>query len=176
METYNGLVRQYFPKGYDFTKITAERLLEVEEEINQRPRNILAYQFHPATPRKNQRNKTTNQTKRLLAEIFANSLNPPSSIPRRSEVAFRQVLDGVKSRGHGSCADDIDIGGFPLLSYKLRKFFNKCMPSWVRIDSGWNCTPCTGYCLWRRPMISSSAVHAVISRHSGRVSRFTMSE
>jgi len=43
VENYNGLVRQYFPKGYDFTKITAERLLEVEEEINQRPRNILAY-------------------------------------------------------------------------------------------------------------------------------------
>ena len=43
MENYNGPVRQYFPKGNDFTKITAERVLEVEEEINQRPRNILAY-------------------------------------------------------------------------------------------------------------------------------------
>ena len=40
VENYNGPVRQYFPKGNDFTKITAERLLEVEEEINQRPRNI----------------------------------------------------------------------------------------------------------------------------------------
>lgn len=44
VENYNGLVRQYFPKGHDFTTITAERLLEVEEEINRRPRNILAYQ------------------------------------------------------------------------------------------------------------------------------------
>jgi transposase, IS30 family len=44
VENYNGLVRQYFPKGHDFTTITPERLLEVEKEINCRPRNILAYQ------------------------------------------------------------------------------------------------------------------------------------
>jgi IS30 family transposase len=44
VENYNGLVRQYFPKGHDFTTITPQRLLEVEEEINHRPRNILAYQ------------------------------------------------------------------------------------------------------------------------------------
>jgi IS30 family transposase len=44
VENYNGLVRQYFPKGHDFATITPQRLLEVEEEINHRPRNILAYQ------------------------------------------------------------------------------------------------------------------------------------
>ena len=44
VENYNGLVRQYFPKGYDFASITPERLQEVEKEINHRPRNILAYQ------------------------------------------------------------------------------------------------------------------------------------
>lgn len=44
VENYNGLVRQYFPKGYDFTTITPERLQEVEDEINNRPRNVLAYQ------------------------------------------------------------------------------------------------------------------------------------
>lgn len=44
VENYNGLVRQYFPKGHDFSLITPERLQEVEEEINHRPRNILAYQ------------------------------------------------------------------------------------------------------------------------------------
>jgi transposase, IS30 family len=44
VENYNGLVRQYFPKGHDFGTITPERLQKVEEEINQRPRNILAYQ------------------------------------------------------------------------------------------------------------------------------------
>ena len=44
VENYNGLVRQYFPKRHDFATITPKRLLEVEEEINNRPRNILAYQ------------------------------------------------------------------------------------------------------------------------------------
>jgi IS30 family transposase len=43
VENYNGLVRQYFSKGHDFATITPQRLLEVEEEINHRPRNILAY-------------------------------------------------------------------------------------------------------------------------------------
>ena len=36
VENYNGLVRQYFPKGHDFTTITPEGLLEVENEINNR--------------------------------------------------------------------------------------------------------------------------------------------
>jgi transposase, IS30 family len=44
VENYNGLVRQYFPKGSDFSLITPERLSEVEEEINDRPRNVLGYQ------------------------------------------------------------------------------------------------------------------------------------
>lgn len=43
VENYNGLVRQYFPKGYDFRMITAERLAEVENEINERPRKTLGY-------------------------------------------------------------------------------------------------------------------------------------
>jgi IS30 family transposase len=43
VENYNGLVRQYFPKGSDFTGITPDRLQEVEEEINNRPRNVLGY-------------------------------------------------------------------------------------------------------------------------------------
>lgn len=44
VENYNGLVRQYFPKGHDFATITPERLQEVEDEINNRPRNVLSYQ------------------------------------------------------------------------------------------------------------------------------------
>ncbi|MDB4304996.1 IS30 family transposase [Akkermansiaceae bacterium] len=44
VENYNGLVRQYFPKGSDFSRITQEQLQEVEDEINNRPRNILGYE------------------------------------------------------------------------------------------------------------------------------------
>ena len=43
VENYNGLVRQYFPKGSDFSGITQEVLTEVENELNERPRNILGY-------------------------------------------------------------------------------------------------------------------------------------
>jgi IS30 family transposase len=44
VENFNGLVRQYFPKGMDFGAITVERLHEVQEELNNRPRNVLGYQ------------------------------------------------------------------------------------------------------------------------------------
>jgi len=42
-ENTNGLVRQYFPKGCDFTKLTQEQVLEVENKLNNRPRKTLGY-------------------------------------------------------------------------------------------------------------------------------------
>ena len=41
VENYNGLVRQYFPKGTGFEKIGQEELERVQQEINERPREIL---------------------------------------------------------------------------------------------------------------------------------------
>ena len=41
VENFNGLVRQYLPKGTSFKELTNERLKDIEEEINQRPRKIL---------------------------------------------------------------------------------------------------------------------------------------
>jgi len=43
-ENTNGLLRQHFPKGSDFSKITASRLRKVEAELNNRPRKTLNYQ------------------------------------------------------------------------------------------------------------------------------------
>ena len=37
-ENTNGLIRQYIPKGSDFTNITQEFLEEVERKLNERPR------------------------------------------------------------------------------------------------------------------------------------------
>lgn len=42
-ENTNGLVRQYFPKGCDFTKLTKEQVLAVEKKLNDRPRKTLGY-------------------------------------------------------------------------------------------------------------------------------------
>ena len=39
----NGLVRQYFPKKYDFAKITDQELQRVEDLLNNRPRKTLGY-------------------------------------------------------------------------------------------------------------------------------------
>lgn len=49
-ENSNGLLRRYFPKGTDFSKVTAQRLRRVVEQINLMPRKIFgwrtAYEVH----------------------------------------------------------------------------------------------------------------------------------
>jgi len=42
-ENTNGLIRQYFPKGTDFNKVSDDAILIVEEELNNRPRKILDF-------------------------------------------------------------------------------------------------------------------------------------
>ena len=42
-ENYNGLLRQYFPKDYDFNLITEKELKYVEEKLNNRPRKKFGY-------------------------------------------------------------------------------------------------------------------------------------
>jgi IS30 family transposase len=58
-ENTNGLVRQYFPKKSDFTKITDEALQLVEDRLNNRPRKTLGYR----TPNE----KFFKQRERLIA-------------------------------------------------------------------------------------------------------------
>jgi len=43
-ENTNGLVRQYFPKGTDFSKVSAREIKRVQRELNDRPRAVLHYQ------------------------------------------------------------------------------------------------------------------------------------
>lgn len=43
VENFNGLVRQYYPKGMDFREITQQDLWETERELNERPRKGLNY-------------------------------------------------------------------------------------------------------------------------------------
>jgi IS30 family transposase len=42
-ENTNGLVRQYFPKKYEFAKISDQDLQQVEDLLNNRPRKTLGY-------------------------------------------------------------------------------------------------------------------------------------
>jgi len=42
-ENTNGLVRQYFPKKSEFSKITERQLKKVEDRLNNRPRKTLGY-------------------------------------------------------------------------------------------------------------------------------------
>lgn len=42
-ENTNGLIRQYFPKGFDLSKVTEDDVAEVEARLNSRPRKNLGY-------------------------------------------------------------------------------------------------------------------------------------
>lgn len=42
-ENTNALIRQYYPKGIDFTNITRKELKEVQDELNDRPRKTLEW-------------------------------------------------------------------------------------------------------------------------------------
>lgn len=42
-ENTNGLIRQYFPKGTDFTKVSTSRVRQVQNLLNNRPRKCLDY-------------------------------------------------------------------------------------------------------------------------------------
>ena len=39
----NGLVRQFFPKGIDFIKLTHEEVQNVEKKLNNRPQKLLQF-------------------------------------------------------------------------------------------------------------------------------------
>jgi len=42
-ENSNGLVRDYFPAGTDFSLVSKRRLQEVQDQLNERPRKVLDY-------------------------------------------------------------------------------------------------------------------------------------
>lgn len=42
-ENTNGLIRQYFPKGTDFSQVKPAPIREVERKLNSRPRKVLGY-------------------------------------------------------------------------------------------------------------------------------------
>ena len=42
-ENTNGLIRQYFPRGTDFTNVPNKKLKEVQDELNDRPRKTLGW-------------------------------------------------------------------------------------------------------------------------------------
>ena len=47
-ENTNGLIRQYFPKKTDFTKVTLEKIKFAQNQLNERPRKVLDWE----TPKK----------------------------------------------------------------------------------------------------------------------------
>ncbi|WP_041672797.1 hypothetical protein [Sulfurovum sp. NBC37-1] len=42
-EHTNGLIRQYIPKKSDFTQISKEEIITIQEKLNHRPQKVLNY-------------------------------------------------------------------------------------------------------------------------------------
>jgi transposase, IS30 family len=42
-ENTNGLIRQYYPKGTDFSKVSNEQIAKIEQRLNERPRKCLGF-------------------------------------------------------------------------------------------------------------------------------------
>jgi IS30 family transposase len=42
-ENTNGLIRRFLPKGTDFNNVSVERLKEIENNLNNRPRKVLGF-------------------------------------------------------------------------------------------------------------------------------------
>ena len=63
-ENTNGLLRDFFPKGSDFRKISNARLARVQQMLNNRPRKCLNY-------------RTPIEVLNALPRCCASELNPP---------------------------------------------------------------------------------------------------
>jgi len=59
-ENTNGLIRRFFPKGTDFSKVSEQELKTVQEKLNNRPRKVLGY-------------RTPNEV--FMSELFKQNLN-----------------------------------------------------------------------------------------------------
>jgi IS30 family transposase len=60
-ENTNGLIRRFLPKGTDFNKVSLERLKEIENILNNRPRKVLGF-------------RTPNQMRELEIQQYATQL------------------------------------------------------------------------------------------------------
>lgn len=65
-ENTNGLIRRFLPKGTDFNKVSAERLKEIENNLNNRPRKVLGFR----TPNEMRELEILNQGKAFSEITF----------------------------------------------------------------------------------------------------------
>ena len=66
-ENTNGLIRRYFSKGTDFTKVSDQQLQNVANKLNDRPRKVLGY-------------RTPNEVMQLETQPFFLSERPPKNL------------------------------------------------------------------------------------------------
>ena len=105
-----------------------------------------------------------------IAEVMTGETSPRMMAVIRSIISSKKISRCSMVRRSASC------GVIAMDQCSSRKLRSKACPCSVRMDSGWNCTPCVGYSRWRSPMIMPFSSQALTCRHLGKVSRSTISE
>ncbi|MGZ3697583.1 MAG: hypothetical protein ACXWP5_05720, partial [Bdellovibrionota bacterium] len=67
----NGLIRQYFPKGIDFSSVSEEEIVACERQLNARPRRI--HNFKTAEEVQFSKNTTLFRTKKECEKLIQQS-------------------------------------------------------------------------------------------------------
>jgi transposase, IS30 family len=86
-ENTNGLLRQYFPKGFDFSTVTEVELDAVADELNQRPRKRFGF----ATPTEQLSELLLQLTARIRRSAYGTVLGPSSRAACPAPSAFGVV-------------------------------------------------------------------------------------
>ena len=97
-ENTNGLLRQYFPKGSDLSKVPAGRLAEVAGQLNGRPRKVLGWK----TPGRGD-GRVPGQPGRLTGRKTRRR-PPPPLITGRVPRIVRGRPSGLKAAPHRCAA------------------------------------------------------------------------
>lgn len=63
-ENTNGLIRRFLPKGTDFNKISLERLKQIENNLNNRPRKVLGFK----TPNESRNEEISKRNNMIASE------------------------------------------------------------------------------------------------------------
>jgi len=81
-ENLNGLIRQYFPKKSDFEQITEKQILDVQKQLNNRPRKRFGY-------------KTPNEIFRFMIIKFRSKWKHKSK--RQIQIQIQKVIRNTQS-------------------------------------------------------------------------------
>ena len=133
----NGLLREYFPKGQDFTNVSEERIQEVFDELNKRPRKCLGYLTPYEVFYKKKLHLTWQFAPALRRKILHRAqlcLRFSSSFGRKICANMEEFILSVIPQGSSRCSDPANIlSKFSTICHHPRRLYHfHCFESRAR--------------------------------------------